>query len=85
MVKQKLTIAETIAIFWNAPPTALFDQNIISIVISRSPASLERARWAGFGGPPFKRIGNRSIRYEKQAVLDWINQLPTLSSTTQPK
>ena len=81
MRKHNLTDSETLTLFWEAPTNALFDQNIIATVLGCSPASLERARWAGFGGPPFKRIGSRSIRYEKKSVLDWLNEAPTKNST----
>jgi hypothetical protein len=82
MRKQKLTISEILALFWGAPSRALFDQDVIAIILDCSPASLERSRWSGIGGPPFKKIGTRSVRYEKQSVIDWLSQSPLQNSTT---
>lgn len=44
MSKKSLEISETLDIFWSAPAMALFDQQILSIVLQRSTASLERDR-----------------------------------------
>jgi hypothetical protein len=83
MSKQKLTTSEILALFWDAPPLSLFDQNIIAIILNCSTASLERSRWSGMGGPPFKKIGTRSVRYEKQSVLNWLNKASLHNSTTE--
>ncbi len=72
MSKQNPKTLEILSLFWDSPPNSLFDQNVIATVLSRSPASLERSRWSGMGGPPFKKI-MRSVRYEKQAVLNWLD------------
>lgn len=82
MRKQQLTMLEILSLFWSAPSSALFDQDVIATVLDCSPASLERSRWSGIGGPPFRKIGTRSVRYEKKAVVDWLNQAPLQHSTT---
>jgi hypothetical protein len=82
MTKKNLNTAEVLNIFWLAPPMSLFDQNVLSIVLQRSTASLERDRYIGTG-IPFKRVG-RQIRYVKQDVLDWLqNTAPTVFSTSE--
>ncbi len=82
MTKNVLNMPETLNIFWSAPIMALFDQTIISTVLQRSTASLERDRFIG-AGIPYKKIG-RLVRYEKQEVLDWLDKnAPTIRSTTQ--
>ncbi|HEX4045451.1 MAG TPA: hypothetical protein VHZ76_07295 [Gammaproteobacteria bacterium] len=45
MSKKNLTLSEIIALFWSAPTNALFDQDVIAVVLDKSPSSLERARW----------------------------------------
>jgi hypothetical protein len=82
MKKKELNISETLNIFWAAPEMALFDQNVVSVILQRSTSSLERDRFVGIG-VPFKRVG-RLIRYAKQDVLIWLQKnAPTISSTSQ--
>ncbi|MGD9276314.1 MAG: DNA-binding protein [Candidatus Pacearchaeota archaeon] len=82
MKKNLLNITEILNMFWEAPNMALFDQHIISAVLQRSTASLERDRFIGTG-LPFKKIG-KLVRYKKQDVLDWLQEnAPTINSTTQ--
>ena len=68
--------------FWDAPITAVFDQNVVSLATSRSISSLQRARWAGFGGPCFIKIG-RSVRYRKSDVLRFLDACKPFQSTTE--
>lgn len=71
--------ASVIAEFWAAHDEALFPQSTIEAVTNRSGASFERARWAGFGGPMFIKLG-RSVRYKKSAVLAWFDSQPPAGS-----
>jgi hypothetical protein len=82
MAKKELNTSKILNVFWDAPPPALFDQNVISIVLQRSTASLERDRFIG-AGLPFKKVG-RLVRYVKLDVLDWLQKnAPTIISTTE--
>jgi hypothetical protein len=80
MNKNKTSPAEVLALFWTAPNNALFNQNDAAIVLSRSTAFLERHRWSG-GGPEFKKFGT-SVRYEKQAIIDYLNLFQNVKTTT---
>ena len=62
----------------------LLSQKEVSLMIHKSTAWLERARWSGKGGPPFRKIG-RSVRYDLQDVLDWLEQQPRLTKTRNIK
>ena len=41
-----------------------------------SPAHLKRLRQRG-EGPPCKRVGPRHVRYNRDAILSWLNQQPS--------
>jgi excisionase family DNA binding protein len=41
-------------------------------ILGVSPAFLERDRWAG-ARIPFIRVGSRAVRYEKKALMAYIN------------
>lgn len=61
--------------FYEAPMSALFNQEVIAAVLACSTALMERNRWAG-KGVPFIKI-NHSVRYRKSDVLEWLeNFLP---------
>ncbi len=78
----KYTNTEMLDFFWSAPEKALFDQNVIAVVTALSISSLQRARWAGFGGPSFIKIG-RSVRYRKSDVLEFLEACKPFNSTTE--
>lgn len=82
MRKTHLNPSDILALFWNAPSAAVFDQNIVSIVTSRSIATLQRARWCGFGGPCFIKLG-RSVRYRKSDVVGFLEASKPYQSTTE--
>lgn len=67
--------------FYNAPETALFSQQTISVIRQCSTAKLERDRWLG-GGIPFIKFG-RAVRYRKSDVLAWLSDYEPQSSTSK--
>lgn len=82
MIKSELNTSEILNISWAAPMMAMFDQNVVSIILQKSLASLERDRFVG-GGLPFRKIG-RLVRYVKQDILDWLQKsAPIICSTVQ--
>ena len=60
----------------------LLTQNEVAKIIRKSEAWLERSRWSGIGGPPYRKIG-KSVRYELGEVLDWISSHPVITSTSE--
>jgi hypothetical protein len=72
---------ELISEFYGAPPEALFPQETLCAVLGCSSALAERNRWAG-SGVPFIKL-NRSVRYKKADILQWIDQQKTFTSTSQ--
>lgn len=82
MQKNISNLTELVSFFWEAPTTAVFDQKVIALVTARSIHTLQRARWAGFGGPAFIKIG-RSVRYRKSDVLVFLDSCKPFHSTTE--
>lgn len=83
MQKNFLNPSDALAFFWDAPATAVFDQNVIALVTARSISSLQRARWAGFGGPVFMPLGpgtfpSKSTRHMGSCTLNKIS-FPTIT------
>jgi hypothetical protein len=71
---------KSLAEFYNAPDTALFNQITVAHVRDCSTATLERDRWAG-GGIKFIKIG-RAVKYRKADVLNWLEQYQPQQSTS---
>ncbi len=82
-IEQALDLPSSVRQFWAAPDEALFPQTALVAITGLSNAYFERSRWEG-GGPRFLKIG-RLVRYRKADVLAWINQRPTVSSTSEFK
>jgi len=51
--------------------------------VGLKPATLNQYRWAG-GGPPFFRIGNRTIRYDQADLEVWLRR-NRFTSTSEAK
>jgi hypothetical protein len=66
--------------FKNAPIMTWFSQDTVAAIRDCSLATIERDRWAGTG-VPFIKCG-RSVRYTKQAILDWLNEHSLHQSTS---
>ena len=73
--------AELAAHFWKLPNEGLVDQNVVCAALGKSSAWAERSRWAGTG-PRFKKVG-RHVRYIKADVLAWLEQQPSVNSTSE--
>jgi hypothetical protein len=71
---------KSLAEFYSAPDTALFNQVTVAHVRDCSTATLERDRWAG-GGIQFIKIG-RAVKYRKADVLNWLEQYKPQQSTS---
>jgi hypothetical protein len=71
---------KSLAEFYSAPDTSLFNQIIVAHVRDCSTATMERDRWAG-GGIPFIKIG-RAVKYRKADVLEWLAQYQPQNSTS---
>jgi len=65
------------------PEDKLLTSAEVAELIGKSQAWLARMRWAG-GGIPYRKIG-RHVRYQRSVVLDWLNQQPSLTSTSQQR
>ncbi|MDD5322912.1 MAG: hypothetical protein PHD43_20320 [Methylococcales bacterium] len=72
---------KSLAEFYSAPDTSLFNQIIIAHIRDCSTATMERDRWAG-GGIPFIKIG-RAVKYCKADVLEWLAQYQLQNSTSE--
>lgn len=81
-MKTEKTRLELLEEFYSAPLDALFDETVVAAIRGCDKTTLQRDRWAG-GGIPFRRI-NRSIRYQKRDVLDWLGQYSPRTSTSNP-
>ena len=55
----------------------LLNQKEVARLIGKSEAWLERSRWSGIGGPPYRKIG-RSVRYDFQDLLEWLKAQPRI-------
>jgi predicted DNA-binding transcriptional regulator AlpA len=53
-----------------APQRRLITTSEAARLLCLSPRSLEGYRVRG-GGPPFYRVGKRSVRYEEGEVIEW--------------
>ena len=62
-------------------PDAVFKQRTIALVLCRSLAWCERARWAG-DGPKYLKVG-RSVLYRKADVVAWLDSHGSVSSTAE--
>lgn len=51
-------------------PEALLYPVEAAYIIAVSPRTLETLRVRG-GGPPFMRVGNRAVRYQRRDLLAW--------------
>ena len=71
---------KSLAEFYSAPETSLFNQIVVAHVRDCSTATMERDRWAG-GGIPFVKIG-RAVKYRKSSVLAWLEQYQPQTSTS---
>jgi len=69
--------------FEQSPEWTLFSQDTVAAIRDCSLATIERDRWAGIG-IPFVKSG-RLVRYRKSDIKAWLNQQPTLQSTTMSK
>ena len=76
-----MDVSSAVGQFWRAHDDALFPQPTLVAITGLSSAYFERARWAG-QGPSFIKLG-RLVRYRKSDVLAWLNQHPTVASTTE--
>lgn len=63
-----------------APDSAWFGQKTVAAVRCCSEATIERERWSG-GGIPFVK-SNRSVRYTKRCILEWMAKHSLHQSTT---
>jgi len=57
----------------------LLNQRQVAELVGKSEAWLERSRWSGSGGPPYRKIG-RSVRYHLEDVLEWLESQPKISN-----
>jgi hypothetical protein len=71
--------SEIVKEFYDAHNDDLFNTLTIAAVLTCSPATLERDRWAGDGIPYLKLRGR--VRYRKSTVLAYINQEGEFKST----
>jgi len=60
----------------------LLNQKAVAELVGKSEAWLERSRWSGIGGPPYRKIG-RSVRYELLEVIEWLEAQPSISCTSE--
>lgn len=63
------------------PNEKLLTSSEVANMIGKSPAWLARQRWQG-GGIQYRKIG-RHVRYQQSVVLQWLNDQPSFSSTSQ--
>lgn len=63
------------------PEDKLLSSAEVAVLIGKSVAWLARMRWAG-GGIPYKKIG-RHVRYQRSVVMRWLDDQPTMKSTSQ--
>ena len=64
-----------------APDSALFSQVTLAALRHCSVSTIERDRWAGLG-VPFVKIGH-AVRYRKSDIRAWLDNHPSVQSTTQ--
>lgn len=72
---------KSLAEFFDAPDSALFNQAVIAHIRDCSKATLERDRWAG-GGIPYLKIG-RAVKYRKSDVMAWLDKHQPQFSTSE--
>jgi hypothetical protein len=62
--------------FWAAPDDAWLDRRTVAAGLCMSTHWLEKFVTSG-GGPPFRKVGLRRVRYRKRDVLFWFEQYTT--------
>ena len=60
----------------------LLNQKQVAEILGKSTAWLERVRWSGADGPPFRKFG-RHVRYDLSDLMEWIESKPKLTCTTE--
>lgn len=58
----------------------LLNSSEVAALVGKSVAWVVRKRWEG-GGIPYRKIG-RHVRYQKSAVMNWLNSHPQCYSTS---
>lgn len=64
-------------------PLALVDENIAASFLGVTPRALQKWRFLG-NGPSFVRISRRAIRYRRQDLIQWSENL-IRTSTSDPR
>ena len=82
-IRPKKSDLELIKTFWDAPPEALFGQEVIALIMNLSVKTLESNRWRG-RGLPFKKISGR-ILYQKSDVITFLEGHELVKSTSEYK
>lgn len=80
--KNKAIALILVKLFWESPADALFDQKVVAAALGVSVKKLERDRW--LRDPlsiPYIKVGS-GIRYRKAAVLLWLDNHQTQTSTS---
>jgi hypothetical protein len=80
-MKTEKTRIEFLKEFSDAPLDSYFNQATVCAIRCCSKATTERERWAGTG-IPFIKMG-RSVRYQKNDILNWLSQHQIVQSTAQ--
>ena len=76
-------LAEIFKEFWDAPPSAFFNQKTVAAIRNVSEKTLERDRWMG-AGIPFRKINGR-VLYQKSDVIAFLEGHALVTSTSQYK
>lgn len=72
---------ELVKIFWEAPLSAFFGEEVVAPVVVRTRKTLQCDRWRGRGIPYRKTQGK--ILYKKADVVDWLESHALVTSTSQ--
>ncbi|HEX4044175.1 MAG TPA: helix-turn-helix domain-containing protein [Gammaproteobacteria bacterium] len=67
--------------FYEAPPSALFNEKTIALIRCVSVSTLQNDRWRG-GGIPYRKCGAR-VLYKKEDVMRWIESHELVKSTSE--
>lgn len=69
--------------FWEGSDEQLITTYQLASMLSVSVAILKKARVSGDGGPPFIKLGKRTVRYRLGDVRTWLAAKPMVRSTSE--
>ncbi len=65
-------------------PERLYSTKELAQITGFTESAFEAWRLRGTGGPPFRKLGVRAVRYLGQDVIDWVTEGRRQSTSDSP-